>query len=100
MNSRDKEIEKARETVKYNETLIMQKINASHRMAFTEKFPGQCEHILRLLVERLHFGLDKSGVNLDDVKTWKLSPAELYDLTDAVYKMYLIREGLSKDANT
>ena len=100
MNARDREIIKAQEESKVRETLILQKINHTHRIAFAEKFPGQCEHVLRLLMERLHNGLDKrDNVNLDDVKTWKLSPAELYELTDAVYKMYQIREGLKKDVD-
>lgn len=101
MNDRDQEIKRAQEAARYNDTLILQKINASHRLAFTEKFPGQIEHILRLLTERLQNGLDKrDNVNLDDVKTWKLSPGELYELSDAVYKIYLVREGLKSDATT
>lgn len=98
MNDRDQEIKRATEAARYNDTLILQKINASHRIAFSEKFPGQVEHILRLLTERLQNGLDKrDNVVLDDVNTWKLTPNELYELSDAVYKIYLIREGLKTD---
>ena len=84
-----------------NETKILQKVNAANREAFQQKYPQQVEHCLRLVMERLQAGLDKrDGVILDDVRTWKLSPAELYELTDAVFKMYQIREGLKKDANS
>lgn len=101
MNDRDQEIKRATEQARFNDTLILQKINASHRIAFSEKFPGQCEHVLRLLMERLQNGLDKrDNVVLDDVNTWKLTPSELYELSDSVYKMYLVREGLKKDAIT
>lgn len=101
MTDRDQEIKRAQEAARYNDTLILQKINASHRIAFSEKFPGQVEHILRLLTERLQNGLDKrDNVNLDDVNTWKLTPHELCDLSNAVYKMYLVREGLKEHAST
>lgn len=101
MNERDQEIKKAQESARYSDTLILQKINASHRVAFSEKFPGQVEHILRLLTERLQNGLDKrDNVSLDDVSTWKLSPSELYELSDSVYKLYLVREGLKSNVVT
>ena len=101
MNDRDQEIRRAQEKARYDDTLILQKINATHRIAFSEKFPGQVEHILRLLTERLQNGLDKrDNVNLDDVNTWKLTPNELYELSDAVYKMYLVREGLKEHVIT
>ena len=101
MNSKDREILRAQELAKYNDTLILQKINASHRIAFSEKFPGQVEHILRLLSERLQAGLDKrDNVNLDDINTWKLTPSELCDLSNAVYKMHLVREGLKNNVDS
>jgi hypothetical protein len=92
---RDGIIHQARETAKVNDTLILQKINASHRIAFSEKFPGQLEHILRLLTERLHAGLDKrDNVVLDNKETWKLLPNELKDLSQAIEAIYFIREDL------
>lgn len=92
---RDNIIRQAQENAKYNETLILQKINASHRMAFNEKFPGQLEHILRLLTERLHVGLDKrDNVVLDDKTTWKLTPTELKELSQAIEAIYFIRKDL------
>jgi F420-0:gamma-glutamyl ligase len=100
MDARDSEIRQAQEQTKVRETLILQKINASHRVAFTEKFPGQCEHILRLLTERLQAGLDKrDGVVITDTTTWKLHASEIADLADAVYKIHIVRESLrNKDA--
>jgi hypothetical protein len=95
MNSRDQEIKKAQEQTRVSETLILQKINASHRVAFNEKFPGQLEHILRLLTERLQIGLDKrDGVLLEDPKTWKLSTSELKDLSKAIEAIYFVRKDL------
>ena len=92
---RDTMIHQAREDAKVKETLILQKINASHRVAFAEKFPGQCEHILRLLTERLQAGLDKrDGVIVDDVKTWKLSPTELKDISQALEAVYFVHKDL------
>jgi hypothetical protein len=96
--ARDTEIRKAQEETKVRETLILQKINASHRIAFAEKFPGQLEHILRLLTERLHLGLDKrDGVVVTDSSTWKLSAMEIADLADALHKIHTIRENIRPD---
>lgn len=94
---RDTMIHQAREDAKVKETLILQKINASHRVAFAEKFPGQCEHILRLLTERLQAGLDKrDGVIVDDPKTWKLSPTELKDISQALEAVYFVHKDLGQ----
>jgi hypothetical protein len=96
--ARDSVIRQAQEEAKVRETLILQKINASHRMAFAEKFPGQLEHILRLLTERLHLGLDKrDGVVVTDPATWKLSSAEIADLSEALFHIHAVRESLRKD---
>jgi hypothetical protein len=40
---------------------IAQKVMAAHREAFQQKFPGQCEHIMRLIAERLQTGLRKDN---------------------------------------
>ena len=98
MTSRDSEIRQAQEHARHNDTLILQKINASHRIAFSEKFPGQCEHILRLLTERLQAGLDKrDGVLIEDVSTWKLSPEELKDLSKALEAIYFVHKSLKAE---
>ena len=94
-NAIDSEIRQAQEVAKVRETLILQKINASHRIAFAEKFPGQCEHILRLLTERLQAGLDKrDGGIIDDPTTWKLSPTELKDISQALEAIYFVHKDL------
>ena len=90
-----KEITKAQERALVQDTLILQKINASHRVAFTEKYPNTIEHILRLLTERLQLGLDKrDSVDVTDVHTWKLLPSEINDLADAIYKIHEVRKDL------
>lgn len=95
MNSRDQEIKRAQEETRVRETLILQKINATHRVAFNEKFPGQLEHILRLLTERLQIGLDKrDNVLLEDPKSWKLTTTELKDLAQAIEAIYFVRKDL------
>jgi hypothetical protein len=95
MTARDAEIRRAQEAVKVSDTLILQKINASHRVAFAEKFPGQIEHVLRLLTERLQAGLDKrDGVELDNPDTWKMSSKELSDLSTAIHHIYIVKEKL------
>lgn len=100
MDIKEREIKQARDKVKYNETIILQKINASHRVAFAEKYPGQIEHILRLLTERLQNGLDKrDNVDIDNVNTWKLLPGELRDISDAVYKIHLVRESIRSNVD-
>ena len=92
---RDSVIRQAQQQAKTSETLILQKINASHRVAFAEKFPGQCEHILRLLTERLQAGLDKrDGVVVDDPDTWKLNPTELKDVSQALEAIYFVHKDL------
>jgi len=77
------------------DTKILQKVNAAHRDAFSSKFPGQVEHCLRLVTERLQAGLDKrDGVVIDNSNTWKLSSAELADLAEAAKHLHDIRKDL------
>lgn len=74
------------------DTRILQKVNQHHRTAFAEKYAGQIEHILRLLCERLQAGLDKrDGVDVNQVDSWRLTPSELADLSEAVYHIHQIR---------
>ena len=77
---------------------IMQKVNAAHRESFAAKYPGQIEHILRLTAERLQAGLDKrDSVDINNVDTWKLTPNELADLSEAMYYQHLIRQSFIKE---
>jgi hypothetical protein len=92
---RDAQIHQAQQERMVKDTLILQKINASHRMAFVEKFPGQIEHILRLLTERLQAGLDKrDGVDITNPDTWNLCPSELASISKAILDIYTVRESL------
>ena len=81
------------------ETIILQKVNRVHREAFSEKFPGQLEHILRLITERLHLGLDKrDGVNVQNPDTWILTSEEILCLAQSMKAINEIRQSLRNDA--
>ena len=74
---------------------ILQKVNAAHREGFAVKYPGQVEHCLRLVMERLQIGLDKrNGVNPANPDTWRLSTQELSELVQCAYQLDSIRRGL------
>lgn len=78
------------------DTRILQKINASHREAFVQKYPGQVEHCLRLVMERLHAGLDKrDGVDVANPSTWRLSTVEISDLAQTAQILHSIRNDLN-----
>jgi hypothetical protein len=78
------------------DTRILQKVNGAHREAFAEKFPGQSEHLLRLITERLHLGLDKrDGVRANDPNTWILSASEIEQLSTAMYNVYQVYKDLN-----
>jgi hypothetical protein len=72
---------------------ILQKVNATHREAFIAKYPGQVEHCLRLVMERLQAGLDKrDGCDVGDPDTWRMSTQELRDLAAAAQLLNDIRK--------
>lgn len=76
------------------DTRILQKVNAVHRDAFAVKYPGQVEHCLRLVMERLQAGLDKrDGCDVGDPDTWRMSTEELRDLAETAYQLNQIRTG-------
>jgi hypothetical protein len=73
---------------------ILQKVNAASREAFGTKYPGQVEHCLRLIMERLQAGLDKrDGVSVADPDTWRMSTREILDLTESAHRLNEIRRG-------
>ena len=77
------------------EVRIMQKVNAVNREAFAVKYPGQVEHCLRLVMERLQAGLDKRGaVDIARPDTWVLPPVEIADLARAAHYLHTIRNDL------
>jgi len=74
---------------------ILQKVNAAHREGFAAKYPGQVEHCLRLVMERLQAGLDKrSGVDITRTDTWLLTTDQIRDLTAAARDLNSIKQGL------
>lgn len=77
---------------------IMQKVNRAHGDAFSERYPGQVEHSLRLVMERLQAGLDKrDGIDVARPATWRVSAAELAALSTAAYYLHQLREDLKLD---
>jgi hypothetical protein len=83
------------------DTRILQKVNGAHREAFQEKFPGQTEHILRLITERLHLGLDKrDGVRVTEPDTWILTAGEIRELAQAMYYINEIRLSITATKET
>ena len=68
---------------------IAEKIALGQSAVFRNRFPGQIEHVLRLLTERLQAGLDKNnGVVIDNPGTWRMTALELSDLAKAVESIY------------
>ena len=95
MTARDTEIKSAQDAARYNDTLILQKVNASHRIAFADKYPNQVEHILRLITERLQLGLTKlEGTDLQQPNTWILSCEEIDHLASAMFYVHQIRQDM------
>jgi hypothetical protein len=73
---------------------ILQKVNSSLREGFAQKYPGQVEHCLRLVMERLQAGLDKrDGCDVADPATWRMSTLELRDLAETAHQLDAIRRG-------
>jgi hypothetical protein len=90
---KDEAIKVAREqadAARVADTLIQQKVGAAHRAAFHEKFPGQIEHCMRLIAERLQQGLRKDAeVGLSDCSA--------KDLSWALRNLYQIHQDLTRD---
>ena len=74
---------------------ILQKVGAAQREAFREKFPGQCEHILRLIAERLQAVLTKrASTDPADPATWACTPRDIADLSIALNQVYEIEQDI------
>ena len=80
-------IDQRQEDQRVQDVKIEQKINAAHREAFQQKFPGQIEHCMRLVAERLQHGLRKDT----DVQ---LSDCSAKDLTWALVNLWTIHQDL------
>ena len=74
-------IDQRLEAERVQDTRIEQKINSAHREAFQQKFPGQIEHCMRLIAERLQTGLRKD-------QPVELMPAEIAALASALNLIY------------
>jgi len=92
---RDAQIHQAQEAARTRDTLILQKINATHRIAFAEKFPGQCEHIMRLIAERLQAILTNKPQALNDPETWTATAAEINALSQALHHVYQLHKDIN-----
>ena len=89
---RDGMINAAVETRRVDETKIMQKVNAVNREAFTLRFPGQLEHHMRLVSERLQACLTKDAETvLSDPLTWTASADEIFALSHALRNLNEVR---------
>lgn len=87
---RDQAIGQARQLAaqqQAEDTKIAQKVMAAHREAFAIKFPGQCEHIMRLIAERLQLGLRKDN-------PVEMMPSEIESLATALNRIYDIHVDL------
>jgi len=86
---RDNEIHQAIEARRAQDTRIEQKINQAHREAFHLKFPGQVEHCMRLVAERLQAGLRKDT-------DMQLSDCSAKDLSWALLNLWTIHADLKE----
>ena len=82
---RDGIIHQAQQEQLVRDTLILQKINASHREGFKARFPGQVEHCMRLTAERLQALLTRKPTDLADPTTWNCTAEEIVHLSEALY---------------
>jgi hypothetical protein len=55
------------------DTRINQKVNRAYREAFEAKFPDQCQHIMRLMAERLQQGLRKDTAGISNLEAAALA---------------------------
>jgi len=81
---RNSMIHQAQQDRMTRDTKIMQKVNAVNREAFVERFPGQIQHCMRLVAERLQAVLTNKPADLANPATWTASAEEIRDLTTAL----------------
>lgn len=82
-------------TQQLQDVKILQKVNAAHREAFKEKFPGQVEHMLRLTAERLQAVLTKRATtDVANPATWACSAEEIKDLAMALTCLQEVQRNL------
>ena len=90
---RDGIIHNAVETRRADDTKILQKVNAVNREAFTQRFPNQIEHHMRLISERLQGCLTKPhNFVLDCPDSWPASADEIFALSHALKNLNEVRK--------
>jgi hypothetical protein len=96
---RDAEIRAAREARLVDDTRIQQKVQAATREAFVVKFPGQLQHSMRLVHERLINCLHKpQGMDLARPNTWPATTTEIQQLAQALRDLNEIRQDWPADS--
>ncbi len=89
---RDGIIHNAVETRRADDTKILQKVNAVNREAFTQRFPNQIEHHMRLISERLQACLTKPPTFvMDQPDTWPATADEIFALSHALKNLNEVR---------
>jgi len=66
-------IDQQAEAERAADTRINQKVNRAYREAFEAKFPDQCQHIMRLMAERLQQGLRKDADGISNLEAAALA---------------------------
>ena len=90
---RDGMIHNAREARRADDTKILQKVNAVNREAFVARMPGQLEHVMRLVMERLQHCLHKTDLTvLSSPDTWPATTAEIADLAQGLWHLEQVRQ--------
>jgi hypothetical protein len=84
---RDNMIDQAQQERMARDVKIMQKVNAVNRVAFKTRFPGACEHMMRLVSERLQAVLTNKPKDLGDPATWTATAEEIAYLAEALYNL-------------
>jgi len=78
-------IDQAQQQRLVKDTVILQKVNAAHREAFKQRFPGQIEHCMRLTAERLHKMLTNVPHDIGNPETWTATAHEIRDMATALH---------------
>lgn len=92
-NLRDGMIYQAQQERMNRDVKIMQKVGAANREAFVQRFPGQLEHSMRLVSERLQACLTKpEGTDLSEPSTWPAAPADIAALSAALESLESVRQ--------
>jgi hypothetical protein len=86
-------IHAASEQRRARDVKIMQGINQAHREAFVVRLPGQLEHSMRLIAERLIAVLAKPpGTVLEQPDTWPADAGQIAHLAESLWHLELVRQ--------